>query len=217
MNFAKNRINQILFLAIIIFAIIAGWSVSELFKKEDSSNDIRVNFNLTNHLGAKVSEKDYQKYSKVFFFGFTYCPDICPISANLIANAIDELKDEQFSTDGIKFFFVTVDPRRDTPRRLNEFLDSFNSEIIGLTGSQKELLPIWKDFFVHVEPSIDSQHQTNLNQADQDIDYEPEIENYMVQHTAFFYIFDKDNTIQSILPFGSSIEQLKKELKIVGQ
>ena len=68
MNFSKNRINQILFLAIIIFAIIAGWSVSELFKKEDSSNDIRVNFNSTNHLGAKVSEKDYQKYSKVFFF-----------------------------------------------------------------------------------------------------------------------------------------------------
>ena len=153
----------------------------------------------------------------LIYFGFTYCPDICPISANLIANAIDELKDEQFSTDDIKFFFVTVDPRRDTPRRLNEFLDSFNSEIIGLTGSQKELLPIWKDFFVHVEPSIDSQHQTNLNLADQDIDYEPEIENYMVQHTAFFYIFDKNNNIKSILPFGASIEQLKKELKIVGQ
>ena len=217
MHFSKKRINQILFLVIVIFAVIAGWSVSELIKKEESSNNIEVNFNLTNHIGIKVSEKNYQNYSKVFFFGFTYCPDICPISANLIANAIDELKREQFSVDNIKFFFVTVDPRRDTPERLKEFLDSFDSEIIGLTGSQEELLPLWKDFFVHVESSIDSQHQSKLNQTDQDITYDPEIKNYMVQHTAFFYIFDKNNNIKSILPFGASIEQLKKELKIVGQ
>ena len=217
MNFFKTRINQILFLIIVIFSIIAGWSISELIKKEDSSNDIKVSFNLTNNLGISVSEKNYQNYSKVFFFGFTYCPDICPISANLIANAIDELEREEFSVENIKFFFVTVDPRRDTPERLNEFLDSFDSEIIGLTGSQKELLPLWKNFFVHVEPSVDSQHQNNFNQLDQDITYEPKIDNYMVQHTAFFYIFDKDDNIKSILPFGSSIEQLKKELKIVGQ
>ena len=65
----------------------------------------------------------------------------------------------------------------------------------------------------HQQYSIDSQHQTNLNQADQDIDYEPEIENYMVQHTAFYYIFDNGNKLQSILPFGSSIEQMVEDLK----
>ncbi len=204
-----------LFLGIILFAIIAGWSVSEFIKDKEDHNDIRVSFNLTNHLGSKVSEKNYKDYSKVFFFGFTHCPDICPISANLIANVIDELNSEQISTKNIKFFFVTVDPRRDTPERLNEFLNVFNSEIIGLTGSQKELMPLWKDFFVHVEPSIDSEHRNHLNQTEHNPVAELEVENYMVQHTAFYYIFDKRNNLRSILPFGSSIDKMKEELKII--
>ena len=89
------------------------------------------------------------------------------------------------------------------------------SEIIGLTGSQEELLPVWKDFFVHVEPSIDSEHQNYLDQPDRDIATEPEIDNYMVQHTAFYYIFDRKNNLRSILPFGSSIEQMKEEIKTI--
>ena len=215
MIFSKTRINQILFLAIILFAIIAGWSVSELIKNKEDQNDIRVSFNLINHLGSKVSETNYEGYSKVFFFGFTHCPDICPISANLIANAIDELKNEQISTTNIRFFFVTVDPKRDTPERLNEFLNAFSSEIIGLTGSQRELMPLWKDFFVHVEPSIDSEHKNHLSQNENDLDIELEVENYMVQHTAFYYVFDKRNNLRSILPFGSSIDKMKDELKFI--
>ena len=104
MIFSKTRINQILFLSIILFAIIAGWSVSELIKNKEDQNDIRVSFNLINHLGSKVSETNYEGYGKVFFFGFTHCPDICPISANLIANVIDELNSEQISTKNIKNF-----------------------------------------------------------------------------------------------------------------
>ena len=215
MILSRTRINQILFLAIIVFAIIAGWAVSELIKDDNNHNNIKVDFNLTNHLGSKVSEKSYKGYSKIFFFGFTYCPDICPISANLIANVIDELNSEQISTNNIKFFFVTVDPKRDTSERLKEFLEAFNSEIIGLTGSQEELLPVWKDFFVHVEPSIDSEHQNYLDQPDRDIATELEIDNYMVQHTAFYYIFDRKNNLRSILPFGSSIEQMKEEIKTI--
>jgi len=215
MILSRTRINQILFLTFIVFAIIAGWAVSEFIKDDNNHNNIKVDFNLTNHLGSKVSEKSYKGYSKIFFFGFTYCPDICPISANLIANVIDELNSEQISTNNIKFFFVTVDPKRDTSERLKEFLEAFNSEIIGLTGSQEELLPVWKDFFVHVEPSIDSEHQNYLDQRDRDIATEPEIDNYMVQHTAFYYIFDRKNNLRSILPFGSSIEQMKEEIKTI--
>ena len=68
MIFSKIRINQILFLAIVLFAIIAGWSVSELIKNKEDKNDIRVSFNLINHLGSKVSETNYEGYGKVFLF-----------------------------------------------------------------------------------------------------------------------------------------------------
>ena len=213
--FSQSRINQLLFASIIIFAVIAGWAVSELFnsKQNEPSNNITLKFEATDHFGNEVSTTNYDGFSKVFFFGFTHCPDICPISANLMSNAIDQLKNDNFETDSIKFFFVTVDPARDNPERLREFLSNFSNDIIGLTGSHKVLMPIWKDFFVHVEPATRSEHQNHLSSSEQLKDAASNNENYMVQHTAFYYIFDNSNKLQSILPFGSSIEQMVEDLK----
>ena len=212
---SKNLINKFLFALIIILAIVCGWAVSEMFKGNDSElkNEIKLSFSATNHLGKKVTEQNYQDLSKVFFFGFTHCPDICPISANLMSNVIDELNRNNISTDNIRFFFVTVDPARDTPKQLQSFLESFSDKLIGLTGTHQELMPIWKDFFVHVEPAIDSEHQNHLNTAEHDSMNKIETDNYMVQHTAFYYIFDKNDNLTSILPFGSSIEQMKEVLQ----
>ena len=74
-------------------------------------------------------------------------------------------------------------------------------------------MPIWKDFFVHVEPATRSEHQNHLSSSEQLKDAASNNENYMVQHTAFYYIFDNSNKLQSILPFGSSIEQMVEDLK----
>ena len=109
--FSKNIINKFLFISIILLAIVAGWAVSELFNKDRTSptNNILLNFQAVDHMGNNVSTSSYDGFSKVFFFGFTHCPDICPISANLMSNAIEQLNRENFSTEKIKFFFVTVD------------------------------------------------------------------------------------------------------------
>ena len=100
---SKNLINQFLFALIIILAIVCGWAVSEMFKGNDSElkNEIKLSFSATNHLGKKVTEQNYQDLSKVFFFGFTHCPDICPISANLMSNVIDELNRNKVQMDNI--------------------------------------------------------------------------------------------------------------------
>ena len=212
---SKKRANQLLFISIIIFAIVAGWAVSELLEDKPSklSNNIDIEFEAIDHLGNYVSQDTFQGYSKVFFFGFTHCPDICPISANLMSNAIDQLNIENYTTDKIKFFFVTVDPARDNPDRLNEFLSNFSDKLIGLTGTHDNLMPIWKDFFVHVEPAINSEHQNHLGTSE-DINHDmTDNKNYMVQHTAFYYIFDDNDKLKSILPFGSSIEQMVEDLK----
>ena len=74
-------------------------------------------------------------------------------------------------------------------------------------------MPIWKDFFVHVEPAINSEHQNHLGTSE-DINHDmTDNKNYMVQHTAFYYIFDDNDKLKSILPFGSSIEQMVEDLK----
>ena len=96
---SRSRVNQLLFLSIIILAVVAGWAVSELFRDNTSeaSKDIDLKFTAVDHFGVDVSERTYSGYSKVFFFGFTHCPDICPISANLMSNAIDQLNRENLS------------------------------------------------------------------------------------------------------------------------
>ena len=70
---SRSRVNQLLFLSIIILAVVAGWAVSELFKENTSevSNNIDLKFTAVDHFGVDVSEKTYSGYSKVFFFGFT--------------------------------------------------------------------------------------------------------------------------------------------------
>ena len=213
--FSKNRANQFLFLSMTILAVVAGWAVSELLKDNTSepSNNIDLKFTAVDHFGENVSERTYNGYSKVFFFGFTHCPDICPISANLMSNAIDQLNRENYSIENIKFFFVTVDPARDNPERLKQFLSNFSTNLVGLTGTHENLMPMWKNFFVHVEPAINSEHQNHLGVTQQSDKMSLKDNNYMVQHTAFYYIFDNDNILQSILPFGSSIEQMVEDLK----
>ena len=73
-------------------------------------------------------------------------------------------------------------------------------------------MPIWKDFFVHVEPATTSEHQNHLS-ASKQTEAGEDNSNYMVQHTAFYYIFDDTNTLQSILPFGSSIDKMVEDIK----
>ena len=172
-----------------------------------------VGLAMINQDGDLVSESAFLGRWNLLYFGFTYCPDICPISANLMSNAIDQLNRENHSIENIKFFFVTVDPARDNPDRVKEFLSNFSNNLIGLTGTHENLMPIWKDFFVHVEPATNSEHQNYLGTSEQSDEISDIEKNYMVQHTAFYYIFDDDDVLRSILPFGSSIEQMVEDLK----
>ena len=118
---SKRNINIFLVSLILIFAIILGWSFANLFNNNDSDQYIDNSFNLINHNGEEVSIKSYLNKNKVFFFGFTHCPDVCPMGVSILSNVIDDIE-ERADIDDYKFIFVTVDPDRDTPHRLNKFL-----------------------------------------------------------------------------------------------
>jgi cytochrome oxidase Cu insertion factor (SCO1/SenC/PrrC family) len=77
-------------------------------------------------------------------------------------------------------------------------------------------LPVWKNFFVHVKNETNSEHHNHLdidNNHKHSDEEEPSSEDYIVQHSAFYFIFDINNKLKTILPFGSSIEEVEKELK----
>ena len=82
-------------------------------------------------------------------FGYTHCPDVCPIALAQLAGARRELGS---LADQTQIVFVTTDPARDKPSRLAEFLPNFDPTIIGLTGSAQALRPVWKAYNVRVDP-----------------------------------------------------------------
>ena len=228
---SKRNINIFLVSLILIFAIILGWSFANLFNNNGSDQYIDNSFNLISHNGEEVSIKSYLNKNKVFFFGFTHCPDVCPMGVSVLSNVIDDIE-ERAGIDDYKFIFVTVDPDRDTPNRLNDFLSNFNEKIVGLTGEYESLKPVWENFFVHVKsnmiPQQDSyseldnskiqnsheDHDSHDSHGDHGAnnDKEDSNNNYIVQHSAFYFIFDRKDNLKTILPYGSSSEEILVEL-----
>lgn len=88
-------------------------------------------FALTDHHGQAVSERSWPDRHLLMTFGYTYCPDICPTTLQLMSDALDLIGGK---ADKIMPLFVTVDPERDTPERLKEYVAHFNPRIVGLTG-----------------------------------------------------------------------------------
>ncbi len=228
---SKRNINIFLVSLILIFAIILGWSFANLFNNNGSDQYIDNSFNLISHNGEEVSIKSYLNKNKVFFFGFTHCPDVCPMGVSVLSNVIDDIE-ERADIDDYKFIFVTVDPDRDTPNRLNDFLSNFNEKIVGLTGEYESLKPVWENFFVHVK-SNKIQEQDSYSELDNskiqnshedhdshdshgdhgsNNDKEDSNNNYIVQHSAFYFIFDRKDNLKTILPYGSSSEEILVEL-----
>ena len=89
-------------------------------------------FTLVDHNGKTVSEKDFLGRHMLVFFGYTNCPDVCPLTLNTMTEVLDKMGSD---ADKIRPVFVSVDPRRDTPAVVKEYLSNFHKSFIGLTGT----------------------------------------------------------------------------------
>lgn len=100
-------------------------------------------FNLVDTQGTPVSPADLRGHPTLVFFGFTYCPDVCPTTLALLTRV---QKDAQLA--GLKVALITVDPERDTPEQLGKYISSFGGDLIGLTGSAPEIVKAQRTFGV---------------------------------------------------------------------
>ena len=132
---------------------IVSWSFATLprpaegqitFPPEGSS----LTFALTAPDGAAVTQQSYRGKWLVIYFGYTFCPDVCPATMMEIAGALKALGPR---ADAVQAIFITVDPQRDTPKVLNEYLKSFDPRFIGLTGTPAQIAAAAKAFHVFYE------------------------------------------------------------------
>lgn len=109
---------------------------------------IRSEFTLTDHTGDRVTEADFLGRWQLVFFGFTYCPDVCPTTLAYMASVLDTL---EATADRIAPLFITVDPTRDTPEVMADYVSAFHPKLVGLTGSEEDVAAAADAFRVYYE------------------------------------------------------------------
>ncbi len=136
-------------------------------------------FQLTDHNGSTVTDRDLKGRPFLVFFGFTHCPDVCPTTLFEVSEIMRAL-----GSDGehVRALFVTVDPMRDTPEKLKDYLSSFDSRIIGLTGDEASITAIEKAYRVYAK-------KVPLDGG-----------GYNMDHTAIVYLMDKGGRF--VAPFN---------------
>ena len=110
-------------------------------------------FSLIDHRGMIITEKDFLGHPSALFFGFTHCPEVCPTTMSKLSMLLDELGAK---AEKIKVYFVTLDPERDTPEVLMNFLSAFNERFIAITGNTKDVKAFaksWKVYWKRTETS----------------------------------------------------------------
>lgn len=151
-------------------------------------------FTLTDETGKKVTDKDFRGRYTLVFFGFTSCPDICPASLQLISAVLGNLGAK---ADRITPIFISVDPERDTPEKLGQYVKSFDPRIVGLTGTPEEIAAVAKAYKVYYKkvPNPDSPA------------------NYGMDHTSILYVMGPDGSYLTHFTPTTSVDDMTAKLE----
>jgi len=136
-------------------------------------------FTLVATNGQTISDQTYRGKWVLIFFGYTNCPDACPTALNTISVALEKLGSEAVDLQPL---FVTVDPQRDTRDVMAEYLKSFDSRILGLTGTKDQIDSVIKEFHLYV----------SRDKPDSD-------GSYFVSHSSYIYLMDRQGTFVDVI------------------
>ena len=119
--------------------------------------DIGGPFSLVDQDGKRRTDKDFRGRFTLVFFGYTYCPDVCPTTLAVISSALDKMGP---NADRVVPIFISVDPKCDTPEVLKSYLSAFGTRFVGLTGTDKDVAVAAKDYKVYykVHPEADGNY-----------------------------------------------------------
>ena len=133
----------------------------------------------------------------VLGFGFSNCPNVCPMT---LANLAQTHKNLGALADQVQVVYMTVDPERDTPARLREYLANFNPSFIGVTGNADELAALRQAYGIIAKKEVHKNGGT-----------------YEVHHSSYIYLIDRDGLLRALVPFGKSADDITHDIKILLQ
>lgn len=150
-------------------------------------------FKLSEVNGEQFQLSDLDGQVVIMFFGYTSCPDVCPVTLTDFLQIRSKLGDK---ADKVSFVFITVDPERDTAERMKKYLTNFDPEIIGLTGERSELEAVWAKYGVYAAKVEGGSG-----------------ENYLMDHSSRIYVIDPQGNLLLTYLFGTDYQVIAEDVR----
>lgn len=159
--------------------------------------DPAADFSLIDHEGRSVSVEDYRERALLMFFGYTHCPDVCPITLQKLSRIVGEM---DVDTTDLRILLVTVDPERDTPEVLAEYVRRFGPFPIGLTGDSAALEQVRSSYGIYADaPMDDHQHGQMVE----------------ISHTTAVLGIDRSGDRRVLLPMDQDDEVIARDIELL--
>jgi len=184
-------------------ALLAAWLLARaLYPPEPAPRversgtpEIGGPFTLTAHTGERVSRGDFAGRYRLIYFGYSYCPDVCPAELAKMSRALDLLETRDVSLAGVQPLFIAVDPARDTPERLRTYVQAFHPGLLALTGSPEEIASVAKAYAVHSRKVPGRSEEA-----------------YLMDHTSMIFLMGPDGAFEDVFTARESAEQIADAL-----
>lgn len=164
---------------------------------------------LINEEGRTVTLADYRGFFRLVFFGYTHCPDICPVTLFNIATALKLLKSPM---ERLKVLFISVDPNRDTPGVLAEYTGAFHPDIIGLTAGYDQLLAVTSGFRTTFGYTLQINGKTVPVGKVEYAGLPPEA-SYIPYHSSQLYLLDPSGELIDVIGYGSTPDLIADKIR----
>jgi len=158
---------------VVALFLSAGCNRANNLKMYDFGGD----FTLTDHNGKQFDSRDLRGKTVLLFFGFTLCPDICPTTLSKLKKVYGILGER---SENLQIVFITVDPERDTPEKLQKYLEFFDMGVLGLTGSINEIRAVTDSFHARFDK----------------VEVKDSAAGYLMEHSASTYLIDKNGKVR---------------------
>lgn len=184
-------------IALFLSLMLAGCSPSATEEPPLAGAAIGGPFTLTNQDGQPMSDGDFEGQYRLIYFGYTYCPDVCPVDLQVIGQGLRKLEagDPEIAAK-VQPIFISVDPERDTPAVLKQYVAAFHPRLIGLTGTPDEIADVAKRYGIYYKK------EQAAGASD-----------YLVNHSRMAMLFGPKGEPIAIIPHDQGADGVAEELK----
>lgn len=160
-------------IGLVVAVVILGTGAFVWLSHGGTASLIGGSYALEDGNGKQITDRDFRGKYVLVYFGYTFCPDVCPTTLNEVADALDHLGDK---ADKLQAVFITVDPKRDTPAVVKQYAANFSPRLMGLTGTAEQIANVAKEYRVYY-----AEHRTGPGPND-----------YTMDHSSVLYLMGPD-------------------------